>query len=179
MAPAAGPGPANRYLGKFRGRVVDNDDPLRIGRITALVPDVLGDEPSTWAMPCFPFTGEQAGQYVVPAEGAGVWIEFEQGDASFPIWTGCWYGDAGELPRDAQAAARTGAEPVVIENRSHHRIVLHDSPDGGILLQAPGGAFVRISNAGVQINSGAGTSIVLDGDQVDVNEGRLTVPKKS
>ena len=50
--------PSNRYLGKFRGRVVDNDDPLRIGRVTVEVPDVLGDEPSTWALPCLPFTGQ-------------------------------------------------------------------------------------------------------------------------
>lgn len=72
-------GPNNRFLGKFRGRVVSNDDPLRIGRVTVKVPDVLGDETSTWAMPCLPFTGPQSGQYVVPAAGAGVWVEFEQG----------------------------------------------------------------------------------------------------
>lgn len=68
----------NRYLGKFRGRVVDNNDPLRIGRITVEVPDVLGDEASTWALPCLPFTGPEAGQFVVPPPGAGVWVEFEQ-----------------------------------------------------------------------------------------------------
>ena len=80
----------NRFLGKFRGRVVDNADPLQIGRITAQVPDVLGDVPSTWALPCLPFTGRGSGQYVVPQVGAGVWVEFEQGDPSFSIWTGCW-----------------------------------------------------------------------------------------
>ena len=64
------PAPSNRYLGKFRGAVVDNQDPLRIGRITASVPDVLGDVPSTWAMPCFPFTGREAGHYSVPEPGA-------------------------------------------------------------------------------------------------------------
>ncbi|WP_052863729.1 phage baseplate assembly protein V [Streptomyces niger] len=174
MAPASN----NRFLGKFRGRVASNDDPLRMGRITAHVPDVLGDEASTWAMPCFPFTGAQAGQYVIPSEGAGVWIEFEQGDPSFPVWTGCWYGSEAEMPVDAQTGARAGAEPVVIETQGHHKIVLSDVPEEGILLQAPGGASVRINASGVHINNGQGASVLLKGDQVDINEGRLTVPKK-
>lgn len=80
--------PSNRYLGKFRGRVVNNNDPLRIGRITVEVPDVLGDEPSTWALPCLPFTGPEAGQFVVPPPGAGVWVEFEQGTPVSPCGPG-------------------------------------------------------------------------------------------
>ncbi|MFJ9030074.1 phage baseplate assembly protein V [Streptomyces sp. NPDC102274] len=178
MAPASN----NRFLGKFRGRVADNNDPLRIGRITAYVPDVLGDEASTWAMPCFPFTGEQAGQYVIPSEGAGVWVEFEQGDPSFPIWTGCWFGDRSELPADALAGAERDARPVVIETQGHHKIVLSDDPENGILLQAPGtdgnGPFIRINRDGVHIDNGQGASVLVSGDQVDINRGRLTVPKK-
>ncbi|MEU2108512.1 phage baseplate assembly protein V [Streptomyces sp. NPDC019507] len=178
MAPAT----SNRFLGKFRGRVADNDDPLRIGRITAYVPDVLGDEASTWAMPCFPFTGAGAGQYVIPSEGAGVWIEFEQGDPSFPIWTGCWFGDRGELPADAQAGAERDARPVVIETQGHHKIVLSDDPESGILLQAPGrdgrGPSIRINKDGVHIDNGQGASVLVAGDRVDINGGRLTVPGK-
>ena len=117
-------GPNNRLLGKFRGRVIDNKDPLKLGRITAQVPDVLGNEASTWALPCLPFTGRQAGQYVVPEIGAGVWMEFEQGDPSFPIWTGSWYGDASELPPRA-AAELPGSQPVVIQTPGDHKLVFH------------------------------------------------------
>ncbi|MFJ9804326.1 phage baseplate assembly protein V [Streptomyces wuyuanensis] len=178
MAPATN----NRFLGKFRGRVADNDDPLRIGRITAYVPDVLGDEASTWAMPCFPFTGAGAGQYAIPSEGAGVWIEFEQGDPSFPVWTGCWFGDRSELPADALAGAERDARPVVIETQGHHKIVLSDDPESGILLEAPGrdgrGPSIRINKDGVHIDNGQGASVLVAGDRVDINGGRLTVPKK-
>ncbi|HZG06699.1 MAG TPA: phage baseplate assembly protein V [Streptomyces sp.] len=179
MAPA----PNNRFLGKFRGRVADNDDPLRMGRITAFVPDVLGDEASTWAMPCFPFTGTGAGQYVIPTEGAGVWIEFEQGDPSYPVWTGCWYGQESELPADARAGARAGAEPVVLETQGHHKIVLSDDPETGILLQAPGsdgrpGPSIRITRDGIHIDNGQGASVSVAGDRVDINQGRLIVPIK-
>ncbi|TMU99254.1 phage baseplate assembly protein V [Streptomyces sp. DASNCL29] len=172
--------PNNRFLGKFRGRVRDNQDPLGIGRITVEVPDVLGDEPSTWAMPCFPFTGEQqrpAGQYVVPSVGAGVWVEFEQGDPSFPIWTGCWFGAREQLPEDARTDPAT-AHPVVIQTPGKHKIVMSDVPAEGILLQAPGGASIRIDATGVYIDNGQGASVSLVGDQVDLNQGRLTVPKK-
>ncbi|MET8944452.1 phage baseplate assembly protein V [Streptomyces sp. NPDC004542] len=174
--------PSNRYLGKFRGRVVSNDDPLCIGRITVEVPDVLGDEPSTWALPCLPFTGPQSGQFVVPPPGAGVWVEFEQGDPSFPVWTGCWYGAAEELPPDAQRELKAGSpdKPVVVQTRREHKIVLNDTPgaEQGILLQAQGGAYIRVTKEAVVIATGAGAEIVLRGDQVTVNQGQLTVHSK-
>ena len=174
--------PSNRYLGKFRGRVVNNDDPLRIGRVTVEVPDVLGDEPSTWALPCLPFTGPESGQFVVPAPGAGVWVEFEQGDPSFPVWTGCWYGAAEELPPDARRALRAGSpsKPVVVQTPGDHKIVMNDTPgpDQGILLQAQGGASIRITREAVVISTGAGAEIVLRGREVTINEGQLTVLSK-
>jgi hypothetical protein len=90
---------ADRYYGKYRGIVLNNIDPLQTGRITAMVPEVLGESPSGWALPCQPFTGTGAGLYAVPQPGAGVWIEFEAGDVSRPIWTGGWWA-AGEVPMD-------------------------------------------------------------------------------
>jgi uncharacterized protein involved in type VI secretion and phage assembly len=174
--------PSNRFPGKFRGRVVDNNDPLRIGRITVKVPDVLGDETSTWALPCLPFTGSQAGQFVVPPPGAGVWVEFEQGDPSFPIWTGCWYGAADELPPDAQAELQQASpfKPVVVQTPGAHKIVMSDVPglEHGILLQAKDGAYIRITEETVIIANGAGAKITLTGKDVIINEGRLTVPAK-
>ncbi|MCZ4513030.1 phage baseplate assembly protein V [Streptomyces sp. ActVer] len=172
----------NRYPGKFRGRVIDNNDPLHIGRITVEVPDVLGDEPSTWALPCLPFTGPEAGQFVVPPPGAGVWVEFEQGDPSFPVWTGCWYGDQSELPPDARRLVQPAsqAKPVVVQTPGAHKIVMSDPPgaDQGILLQAKGGAYIRITDEAVVIATGAGAEILLRGDQVTINEGQLTVLSK-
>ncbi|WP_328869521.1 phage baseplate assembly protein V [Streptomyces sp. NBC_00287] len=174
--------PSNRYLGKFRGRVVDNDDPLRIGRITVEVPDVLGDEPSTWALPCLAFTGPEAGQFVVPPPGTGVWVEFEQGDPSFPVWTGCWYGAAEELPPDArrELQANSPSKPVVVQTPGAHKLVMNDTPgaDQGILLQAQGGAYIRITQEAVVIATGAGAEVILRGREVTINEGQLTVLSK-
>ena len=101
-----------RYYGKYRATVADNFDPLGQGRLLLTIPDVKGLLPSTWAVPCVPFTGTAMGTYVVPPPiGAGVWVEFEQGDPDYPIWVGCFWdnlpappGEAGLL---AQAAMTT------------------------------------------------------------------------
>jgi len=52
-----GDGGRERLYGKFRGTVVNNQDPQRQGRIQALVPQVLGEVPSGWATPCAPYAG--------------------------------------------------------------------------------------------------------------------------
>jgi hypothetical protein len=93
----------DRFYGKYRGLVVINVDPLSQGRIKAMVPEVLGEVPSTWALPCSPYAGMGSGFFAIPPVGAAVWIEFEAGDTSRPIWTGGWW-TAAEVPRDEKAA---------------------------------------------------------------------------
>lgn len=97
---------ADRFYGKYRGLVVDNADPLVRGRLRALVPDVLGTEASGWALPCAPYTGPNAGLHAIPPAGAGVWIEFEAGDPSRPIWVGGWWAD-GQVPTDQTSTPST------------------------------------------------------------------------
>jgi hypothetical protein len=94
--------PADKFFGKYRGTVMNNIDPLNRGRIQALVPAVLGEIPSGWALPCAPYAGMNAGFFSVPPVGAGVWIEFEGGDPSLPIWSGAWWA-TGEVPMDQTA----------------------------------------------------------------------------
>jgi hypothetical protein len=89
----------DRFYGKYRGLVLNNVDPLGLGRLQAMVPEVLGESPSTWALPCAPYAGTGAGQFTIPPIGAGVWIEFEAGEVSRPIWAGCWW-SSGEPPMD-------------------------------------------------------------------------------
>lgn len=165
-----------RFLGKFRGRVMDNKDPLRIGRLRVQVPDVLGDTPSTWAMPCFPFAGRGMGQYAIPTEDAGVWVEFEQGDPSYPVWSGCWYGSADELPEDFADGA--GGHNVVLQTPGKRQVLLSDEPGGkGITLEVPGGASIVIDDNGIRIADGQGAVIELTGSVVDINQGRLRVDR--
>lgn len=163
-----------RYLGKYRGTVVNNVDPMGIGRIQAQVPDVLGDAVSSWAMPCFPVAGSGMGHYAVPPVGAGVWVEFEQGDQSYPIWSGCWYGSASEVPVEATMSP-PGFPNMVLETSGRRVIVLSDDPTTGITLKAPSGASIVINDAGIQISNGQGASISLVGATVTINHDALSV----
>ncbi len=82
-----------RYYGKYRGYVSEVNDPESRGRIRARVPRLLGeDTPTGWALPASPYAGPDQGLFAVPELGAGVWIEFEEGDLSRPIWSGMWWG---------------------------------------------------------------------------------------
>jgi hypothetical protein len=102
----------DRFYGKYRGLVATNVDPNDQGRITAYVPEVLGFTPSSLALPCAPYAGVQAGLLTVPAVGSGVWIEFEAGDATRPIWSGCWWGKA-EVPLNESGNAATFVNKVL------------------------------------------------------------------
>jgi hypothetical protein len=63
-------------------KVVDTHDPQGELRLKLQVPDVLGDR-AVWA---WPFVGGQ--RFKAPAEGAGVWVWFEQDDVERPLWFG-------------------------------------------------------------------------------------------
>src|SRR5437660_6298777 len=91
-------GGLQKFYGKYRGTVRVNKDIEQLGRLLVEVPDVFGPNLTSWAMPCVPYAGLQLGMYVVPPVNAGVWVEFEQGDPDYPIWTGCFWGSPAEVP---------------------------------------------------------------------------------
>jgi hypothetical protein len=110
----------NRYYGKYRGIVSNSQDPANLGRIKANVAEVLGNVESGWCVPCVPYAGNNKGTFLIPEPGDGVWIEFEAGDLSRPIWVGCWWGD-GETPNSATP------EQKIIKTKGDHTITLDDS----------------------------------------------------
>src|SRR4051812_20807581 len=97
---------ATRHYGKHRGTVTDIGDPRNQGRVKVNVPGILADVDSGWAMPCAPYAGDGTGFFAVPPVGAHVWVEFEAGDPSRPIWSGCWW-PSGSLPKDEAGSDAT------------------------------------------------------------------------
>ena len=170
------PGEIKQYFGKYRGTVFNNVDLMNTGRIQAIVPDVLGPVPSTWAMPCLPFSGVQSGSWMIPSIGAGVWIEFEGGDPDFPIWSGTWFGTAAEVP--AMALAAPPAVPnLVLQTIGQNTVMMSDvpGPTGGILIKSTTGALISINDIGITISNGKGATIVMAGPTVSVNGTALVV----
>ena len=166
----------SQFYGKYRGTVINNIDPMQMGRIMVQVPDVSNVIPSTWAMPCVPFTGIQSGLFVVPAIGSGVWIEFEHGDPDYPIWTGGYWGSAAELPALALAGV-PGLQSIVIQTTTQNTLMISDTPGptGGILLKTATGAMIAINETGITISNGQGATILMNGPVVNVNTGALEV----
>lgn len=78
-----------RFYGIYRGVVAANNDPINSGRLKLQVPQVLSDAITEWAWPVstpnYPLT-------VPPKVGQGIWVMFEGGDPSYPIWVGI-FGD--------------------------------------------------------------------------------------
>lgn len=164
---------STQFFGKYRGVVTNIKDPLQIGRIRAHVPDVLGDNESGWAMPCFPFGGSGMGFFALPKVDAGVWIEFEHGDPDYPIWAGCWYGGVSDVPPLLLAPPY---KKVLLKTEGGTSILLDDTPGiGGITLETSGGQKIKILGTGIEIDNGMGAAIKLTGPQISMNNGALDV----
>lgn len=114
------------YYGKYRGKVVSNIDPLMLGRLMVSVPAVEAVA-NTWATPCVPYAGPGVGFYTMPPIGADVWIEFEGGDPSYPIWVGCFWG-ASQLPTGPTGPATPFTKIFKTESAN---FVLDDTPAAG------------------------------------------------
>ncbi|HET8934496.1 MAG TPA: phage baseplate assembly protein V [Polyangiales bacterium] len=170
---------SRRYFGKYRGTVFNNVDPEQRGRMLAIVPDVLGLVPTTWAEPCVPLAGPSGppmGAYFMPPIGAGVWVEFEQGDPNFPIWAGCRFGSTADVPTLALAGLPISPS-IVLQTAGQNCIAISDlpGPTGGIMLKSTTGATLIVNDTGIYIQNGKGASLTLVGPTVTVNTGALTV----
>ena len=173
-------GNPTKYYGKYRGLVIENIDPEQIGRIMVQVPDVLGEIPSSWAMPCVPAAGIQSGCFIVPPIGSQVWIEFEQGDPDYTIWTGGFWGLVADVPVFATAPpAIPPGQNILLQTTGQNMVMVSDAPPspvtGGIVLKSMSGAMIVVNETGIYISNGQGAMITLVGPTVDINLGALTV----
>jgi uncharacterized protein involved in type VI secretion and phage assembly len=153
-----------RYFGKYRGQVTDNNDPDNLGRVKASVPRLLGDEETGWALPAFVYGGtSEQGLFAVPDIGAGVWIEFEGGDLSYPIWSGTWF-TSGAIPESAQPGKK------VFKTKSGHKMVFDD--DGGSLeITDSNENSVSMDSNTVKITAGGALKVVIDAPQIELVDG--------
>jgi hypothetical protein len=128
-----------RFFGKYRGRVINNADPMALGRLLAEVPAVRGVTPN-WALPCTPYAGPGVGMLFLPPIGANVWVEFEGGDPQHPIWTGGFWNE-GEVP--GSISGQIGPAYKVIKTEST-TIIIDDTPDSEgvtVTIVSPQGTF--------------------------------------
>jgi uncharacterized protein involved in type VI secretion and phage assembly len=176
MSTHPGSSQAERFFGKYRGTVLNNVDPMQQGRLLVQVPDVAGLAPASWAMPCVPIAGIQNGMVALPVIGSGVWVEFEQGNPEHPVWVGCFWGSAAEVPALALATP-PGLPAITLQTPLQNGLTISDlpGPTGGIMLKSATGATLIVNDTGIYIQNGRGAAITLIGPSVTVNNGALTV----
>lgn len=152
-----------RY-GKYRGIVVDNQDPQKRARLKLRIPSVLADQVSDWSLPCLPYGGaEQQGLFVVPEVDSQVWVEFEEGDVHRPIWVGTFWQQEGDPPEEAALDEPTTR---LLKTKSGH-ILQFDDAEGEeqIRLFHPAEAEVIIdSNGSISVTDSSGAVLKMDAE---------------
>lgn len=150
----------SRFYGKYRGVVTDVDASTM--RIKAAVPSVLPMGGTGWCMACVPYAGPQTGFVMMPEVGSGVWIEFEGGDVSCPVWVGMYW-QSGEIPSAASATVKsiittagsiamdTDAGSITITDAQQNTVVL----DSSGVTSTSGASNVAIGASGVNVNDGS------------------------
>ena len=166
-------------FGKYRGKVINNVDPLNLGRLQISCAAVFGESVLAWAMPCSPYAGYTpaaggVGLFLIPPNGSNLWIEFEGGDTEKPIWVGGFW-TAGKTP---VVPALPTTKVLKTEGVT---IRLDDLPGkGGLTLEVgPPVVAVPVQIAldvtGISISCGSKVKITLDAAKVTVNDGALEV----
>jgi len=179
-----------RCYGKYRGFVVSNNDPKRLGRLTLRIPSVLGPEVITgWAMPCLPYGGQKnQGLFCIPEVGAGVWVEFEEGDLEFPIWVGTFWSEPGgnsEIPtlNDADGVERKNEQKSptrkILKTSKGHTIQFEDADQEEMvtIVEATHKHVVTLNQDGIQITDGVnGHKIIMGKDGIQLGSSTAREP---
>ena len=117
-----------KYYGKYRAFVDDNKDPEKRGRCKLIIPSVMGDTATDWAMPAFAYGGgPDFGMIAVPPKDSQVIAEFLEGDLSAPMWTGAFWRKESEVPEAYKANEEPSAK--VLRTESGHLLVFEDKKD--------------------------------------------------
>lgn len=174
----------NAFFGKYRGVVVDNQDPEQLGRVRLMVPSVFGGvtdrEPTAddlfvtdWAWPCVP-CGGKAGQgfFFIPDVGAKVWVEFEEGNLDCPLWVGTFWAkpSATEIPTEAQAMTDNKPEKRVLKTSSGHLIEFSDvEGEETVTIRHKDNALIHFDASGsITISNKSGTLIYMNAEEQEL-----------
>lgn len=153
----------NSFFGKYRGTVERVEEGDNLGIISVKVPDVFGpDFVLEMVRPCSPFAGSKHGFVAIPEEGDGVWVEFEAGNTSLPIWTGFWWA-SGEIPEPKGPLVRS------FITTKGHKLFLDDDKDEIHLLHSDG-AEMTMTGDDITIKIGD-TSIKLTSSDLTLQVG--------
>jgi uncharacterized protein involved in type VI secretion and phage assembly len=155
--------PAPGFPGLYAARVLDVASDDHVGRIRVVVPSVFdGDDAQSavWARPCLPW-----GHFFVPEPGDEVWVAFESGDPSSPVWLGWW------LPSGATPASADVSPPVkrVIRSKTHEVLMDDTSGSEKVVLKDKAGTRIELRTDGVLVHAAQALTIEAPGKALTIS----------
>jgi hypothetical protein len=140
-----------RFTALYRGSVVSNDDPEKLGRVKVQVPGLIEPE-SAWALP-FTIGGgsEDSGLFWVPEVGAEVAVFFHQGDVDEPHYiAGNWRAPNGSSTAPERARGKSAGEvhKVKVIETERWLIILDGSTTTPALIMKD-----KVSGDGIEYNA--------------------------
>jgi phage protein D/phage baseplate assembly protein gpV len=174
--------------GVMVGKVVQNIDPLGLGRVQVTFPDLSDDHPSGWArIATLSAGGDESGSwgsYFLPDRDDEVLVAFEGGDLNHPVVIGALWNGQQRPPEtntglNERRLLRTKSgmeirfdelpqqERLVIRDKAGATIELSSAPDGrGITIRNTAEAVIRLdaTQNEVTIAHASGSTITLAAD---------------
>jgi hypothetical protein len=140
-----------RYYSIYYGFVEDCNDPKKSGRLQLVIPDITGTKPlPIWASSLGIHSSNEHGYYGLPKKGDRVWVQFRNGDPSFPVWS---YAHYDETERYSPIFQQNYNDVAGIKSRFSY--LKFDDTDETVILRS------LKTNYGIEVNSN-GVSIVAD-----------------
>ena len=145
------------------GRVVENADPLELGRVRVqMVWQEAGSEKTPWIRLLQPHSGSGKGFYFVPEIGEEVLVGFQGGNAEKPYVIGTQYNG-----KEKSGYADKENSIKAVHTRSGHKLVFTE--DESILITDKSGNEILLDTKGSNITITAPETMTLNAKNLNIN----------
>lgn len=163
-----------RYHGLYAAKVVSVDDAEGLGKVQVVIPSIYdgdGQDAAVWARPSFP-----TNHFTVPQVDDQVWVMFENGDPTRPVWIGTWYA-SGATPPGASPTDKPQNRQVIQSPKG--QLILIDETDGAeqISIQDKTGNRIELRTDGVLLLCKQDLTIDASGHNVIIKAASVDVQK--
>lgn len=141
-----------RFYSIYRGMVMDNDDPNHMNSLQVAIPEIQGGI-IVWALPFGQHGGLKTGfKYLAPEIGDTVYVMFEYGNPSKPLWTYHGFG-LEQVPEELDGPNKMG---IITPNGN---MVILDETSGELTIFTEGNITIK-SNKVIQFQNGSNEGLI-------------------
>lgn len=165
------------FTGFYRGEVVDSQDPMQANRVKIRVFSVfddMSDASLPWAIMADPFMGGQEGfgGCFIPDVGSHVWVFFETGDPSQPVY----FAGAPARPHGPPEKSTNYPYNHVYKTRTGHLIEINDGDSNHMRIKHNSGTMITINGDGsVNINTVGDVTHDISGNLTENVSGNVSI----